>query len=191
MSTLAFVTAVLALLAAPGPTNTLMCLAGAAGGPGRVLRLLPAELLGYLSAILPIGWVGAHLLAQAPVAAAVLKVVAAAWVMTLAIRLWTPPAAAAGGGAVGFGSVFVTTLLNPKALVFGLVLLPPPGDPAFAARLGLFCLMVAGVALAWGTAGSLARIGGNLAGRMRAIHRIASVWLSAVAVGLVAGALGA
>jgi threonine/homoserine/homoserine lactone efflux protein len=191
MSTLAFVTAVLALLAAPGPTNTLMCLAGAAGGPRRVVRLLPAELLGYLAAIVPLAWLGSHVLDHVPLTAAVLKIAAAAWVMVLAVRLWTPPVAGAGRGAVGLRSVFVTTLLNPKALVFGLVLLPPPGDPAFAPRLGLFCLLVAAVAVAWGTAGSLARVGGDLAGRMRAIHRIASVWLSVVAAGLVAGVLGA
>lgn len=57
----AFLSAVLALLATPGPTNTLMALAGAEGGVGRVARLLPAELAGHLTTILPLVWLGGAL----------------------------------------------------------------------------------------------------------------------------------
>jgi hypothetical protein len=79
MSELAFLSAVLALLLAPGPTNTLMALAGAQAGFG----LLPVELLGYLTTILPLTWLGAPLLARWPVLATGLKVLAAAWVLWL------------------------------------------------------------------------------------------------------------
>jgi threonine/homoserine/homoserine lactone efflux protein len=92
MTLTAFLSAVLALLLAPGPTNTLMGLAGAQRGLRGVMRLLPAELFGYLTTILPLIYLGAEVLGQWPVAAVVLKIAAALWVMFLAINLWARPA---------------------------------------------------------------------------------------------------
>ncbi len=48
MSLEELVLALLVLLLTPGPTNTLMALAGAERGWTRALRLIPAELAGYL-----------------------------------------------------------------------------------------------------------------------------------------------
>jgi threonine/homoserine/homoserine lactone efflux protein len=178
----AFLFAVLALLLAPGPTNTLMAVAGAQGGVGRAARLLPAELGGYLAAILPLAIVGAEVLERFPAAGVALKLAAAIWVMLLALRLWGIGGAAAAA-QVGARRVFVTTLLNPKAVIFALILLPPPADPQFLPRLALFCLTVACVALLWGAAGALTQGGG----RIRVVERIASVWLALVSVTLVLG----
>ncbi len=88
MTTTTFISAVLALLLAPGPTNTLMGLAGAQRGLRGVARLLPAELFGYLTTILPLIYLGSEVLGRWPVAAVILKVAAALWVMFLAINLW-------------------------------------------------------------------------------------------------------
>lgn len=44
-----------------------------------------------------------------------------------------------------------STLLNPKALIFGLVLLP---DTAPVTGLAAFCLLVIGVALLWAGLGA-------------------------------------
>lgn len=178
-----------ALLLAPGPTNTLMGLAGARGGLPRVVRLLPAELAGYLTTILPLVWLGQGFLQHWPMAAVLLKLAAAAWVMVLALRLW----GAGDGGtkaAVTAGRVYVTTALNPKALVFGLVFLPGIADPAFATRLALFSIMVAAAAVLWGLAGRVLQARGG-ADRLRLIERVASVWLALVAVTLAAGAVSA
>lgn len=186
MTLAAFLLAVLGLLLAPGPTNTLMAVAGAQGGVGRVLRLLPAELAGYLTTILPLVWIGAELLARVPAASVVLTLAAAVWVMLLAVRLWGLPGAEEQG-QVTPRRVYVTTMLNPKALVFGLVLLPGPAEPEFLARLALFCLSVAGVALLWGAAGALTQVRGESAPRLRLVQRLASVWLGIVSVTLVLG----
>lgn len=188
MSITAFAYAVLALLLAPGPTNTLIGVAGAQGGMRRVLGILPFELAGYLVVILPLVAVGQSLLADWPIVSVAIKLAAAVWVMVLAIRLW-------GGGTAGEigtvtpGRVFLTTMLNPKALVFALVLLPPLHDAAFVARLGLFCSMVLGVALVWGLAGSLTQARQDGGGRLLLVQRIASVWLGFVSIMLVAGVL--
>lgn len=191
MTYAAFMTAALALLLAPGPTNTLMGVAGAQAGLGRVMRLLPAELLGYLTAILPLAWLGAGVLEQWPVAAILLKLAAALWVMVLAVRLWGLPGGGTEAGAVGVRRIYVTTLLNPKALIFGLILLPAPGNAQFLPKLALFCLMVAGVALIWGSAGRLTQLGDNGGRRLLVVQRLASGWLALVSVMLVAGVIRA
>lgn len=191
MTFLTFASAVLALLLAPGPTNTLMGLAGASEGPGRVLRLVPAELLGYLTTILPLTWLGAAYLAEWPAFAGILKVAAAVWVAFLAVRLWGRPESLAGPATVTARRVYVTTMLNPKALVFGLVLLPMPGDTQFLPRLAAFCLMVAAVAVTWGAFGAMTQAGSGGAGRLLFVQRLASAWLMVVAVTLVAGVVRA
>jgi threonine/homoserine/homoserine lactone efflux protein len=191
MSLVAFLSAVLALLIAPGPTNTLMGVAGAQAGLGRVVRLLPAELAGYLTTILPLVWLGAEMLARLPAASLVLKLMAAVWVMALAVRMWGLRSAGAVSRPVTARQVFVTTMLNPKALVFGLVLLPAPGQPDFAPRLALFCLMVCCVALLWGAAGALTQLGAGAERRLMLVQRIASLWLGVVALSLIANALQA
>jgi threonine/homoserine/homoserine lactone efflux protein len=184
MTLATFAAAVLGLLLAPGPSNTLMGLAGAQGGVLRVLRLLPAELAGYLAAILPLVLVGRQVLDPWPGLAAAVKVLAAAWVMALAVKLWRARGQGVGLHAIDARTVFVTTLLNPKALIFGLVLLPLAADPAFAGRLALFCVMVAAVALAWGAAGRLTQAGRGGASRLRLVQRVAAVWLASVSIGM-------
>jgi threonine/homoserine/homoserine lactone efflux protein len=84
--------------------------------------------------------------------------------------------------------VFITTMLNPKALIFGLVMLPGFGQAGFAPRLALFCGMVSGVAMLWGLGGTLARAGaGAGAERMVMVQRLAASWLAVVAVMLIGG----
>ena len=54
--------AVLLLLLTPGPTNSLMLVAGAERGWSGALRLIPAELAGYFLTVLPLTLAGAALL---------------------------------------------------------------------------------------------------------------------------------
>jgi threonine/homoserine/homoserine lactone efflux protein len=191
MTYFAFLSAGLALLLAPGPTNTLIGIAGARGGLGASARLLPAELAGYLTTILPLTWLGAELLARFPSASVALKVIAAIWVMALAVRLWRMPGDAQNGSGVSAGRVYLTTVLNPKALIFGLVLLPAPADSQFLPRLAMFCVMVLGVAMLWGGFGRLTQAGDGGGRRLLLVQRAASIWLAVVSVTLMTGVLRA
>ena len=191
MSLTAFVLAALALLLAPGPTNTLMAVAGAQRGLGHVLRLLPAEMLGYAITIGPLLWLGAPLLARWPALGAGLTLAAAAWVLVLAVRLWRPGPDGADMAGIDPRRVCLTTILNPKAAVFGLVLLPAPTSAGLALRLALFLLMVAGAALAWATLGALSRRGAGASQDPRLVQRIASAWLACIALTLIAKAVSA
>ena len=68
-----------------------MGIACARGRLARVARLLPAELAGYPTIILPLALLGGPLIAGFPAFAGGLKLAAAAWIMVLAIRQWRVP----------------------------------------------------------------------------------------------------
>jgi len=181
MTTFELSLAILALLVTPGPTNTLMFLAGAERGLTRALRLIPAELAGYLLTVVPLVLVGAPLLQEHPGARAVLALAAGFWVAVLALRLWRLPRAEEGRAAIGAASVFTTTLLNPKALIFGLVLLPHPEHAAV--NIANFAFQVVAVALLWQAGGAL--LGRSTGPRMPVLRRAASLWLGGLSVMLV------
>lgn len=184
---LAFV--ILALLLTPGPTNTLVALAGAERGWTRALPLIPAELCAYLATTLPLAVIGTRLFEASPLLGAAITLAASAWVAWLALSMWRLPARQDGRPEVTGRRVLVTTLLNPKALIFGLVLLPAEGM-RLAVNFGLFAVSVVGVAMAWAALGALLRRGEGDRGLSAGWRRAASVWLGALAVYLFGHAVG-
>jgi threonine/homoserine/homoserine lactone efflux protein len=166
---LAFLLSVVALLAVPGPTNTLLASAGGLYGVRRAVMLVPAEVAGYLLAIGLIGLVLRPLLAMYPQAATGLRVLAGIVLIALAIRLWRRSDIVlrpdgTHGTPIRAWHVFVTTLLNPKAAVFALGIIPHLGGST--PRLAL--PYVAGfVALLVVIASGWAMLGAQLQGRER------------------------
>lgn len=190
LSLAAFLLAAAALLAAPGPSNTLAGVAGMQDGLRRVVLLLPALVAGYLCAVLPLAWAGANLTRVWPALMPGIRLAAAAWVLWLAVGLWRAGPRGAHGGAVSAARLWLTTLLNPKALVVALALLPPPADPRFGLRLALFAAISAVVAFGWGAIGAATRTG-DAAGRLVGLQRLAAVWLLVVSAGLALSVLRA
>lgn len=174
--------AIAALLLTPGPTNTLVAVAAAERGFVRALRLIPAELAGYMAAVLPLVLAGPWLMDRVPGAATVITAAAALWVAVLAARLWHLPAPGAAP-TVTAGKLALTTFLNPKALVFGLVILP--GDD-LGPRLALFAGLIALVAALWAGLGTGAL---GATGRGTLIRRGAALWLGVLSVLLAARAI--
>ncbi|MDN3568112.1 lysine transporter LysE [Paeniroseomonas aquatica] len=159
-----FTLAVLAILGTPGPTNSLLATAGATAGMRRSLPLIAAEAAGYALAILTIGLVLGPVMAGAPLLATALRVAVGGYLLLLAVRLWRLGGATLATGAVVTPrQVFVTTLLNPKAIVFALGVLPFGAGPGVwpPYMLGFLLLLVA-VATAWIAAGAML---GGVAGR--------------------------
>lgn len=183
---LAFTLAVLALLATPGPTNTLMAAAGAQRGVGRSLPLLAGELGGYFIAITVwIELVGAAAASQ-PLVPVVAKFVAAAFLLWSAWKLW----ASAGHAGINqrgitLGRVFATTLINPKALVFAFAIFPHVGFLERLPYLGLFAGLVIATAMGWMALGTVAaRSSAGLLTSSR-VERITAVALAVFATLLV------
>ena len=160
MSLSAFALAVLLLLLTPGPTNTLLAVSGAARGLKASMPLIGAELAGYLTTIVPLVFLAAPLLADQPVASLAIKLASTLWVLLLAARLWTRPPSATEPGAIAAATVYGTTVLNPKALIIGLALIPPASLAAPETLvvpvpyLALFTLLVMFVATCWLSAGA-------------------------------------
>jgi threonine/homoserine/homoserine lactone efflux protein len=182
--------ACLALLMTPGPTNSLVLLAGAERGLAGAARLIPVELAGYLTTVVPLTLVGQSVLAAYPDLQLTVALLAAVWVAVLAVRLWRVRPEEGRALSVRPGALFVTTALNPKALIFGLVLLP--SADRVEANLALFAGLVVAVAFVWAGLGAALRGGGS--GQPRALfvlRRLASVVLAAMSVLLVLRGSGA
>jgi threonine/homoserine/homoserine lactone efflux protein len=157
MSIVEFTLSVLLLLATPGPTNTLMALGGYARGWARALPLIPGEITGYLTVIVPVATLAAPFFDAYPQATFWTKVAAGCWVLYLSHRLWTAHRTTDGAAAISTRQVFLTTTLNPKALIIALVIMPHAGLADLLPSLGLFSMLVLFAANGWILFGSLMR----------------------------------
>lgn len=181
-----FILAVLTLLGTPGPTNTLLATSGAAAGIRRSLPLLAGELAGYLLAVAVIRLVLGPVIHSFPVVGIVLKVAVVGYLGWVAYRLWTHDASLTGSRTVSWQNVFVTTLLNPKAIIFALSIIPSE-HPQLTWFFVAFAIAVPSVGLGWILVGSAI---GAASGEQNTgvVRRIASVALVGFA-GLIAASV--
>lgn len=126
-----FLAGTAALLVAPGPTNAVLFAAGAArcGLRSNVL-LIAAAIGGYLVSVSSLLVLAVPLLDVAPTLSLVLRGAICLYLLHLAVSLWRKSTAAAPIDVVSPRQVAVTTLLNPKALVVALALIPPSAAKA-------------------------------------------------------------
>ncbi|CDK97520.1 putative lysine exporter protein [Magnetospirillum gryphiswaldense MSR-1 v2] len=184
MEALSFSLAVLTLLAVPGPTNTLLAASGAALGWRRSLPLLLAEISGYILSISLLMAVLGPIIAAQPVLCAGLKLAAGGWIAWCGWRMWRQSAQTLAVLAVpvGFRQVFLTTLTNPKAVIFALAVFPPIPLAQQGPTLALFSLITIVVGASWIMLGALLA-------RAVAPRRVQA--MAALALGLFAVTLGA
>ena len=154
-----FALAVLAVLATPGPTNTLMAVAGATVGLRKGLRLIPAEVAGYLTSISLLIFIFQPVVAALPSAATVLRIGCGSYLAILAITIWRASNRDAGQTSlVSFQRVFITTLLNPKSLIFAFQIFPTGGIRLTLSFLGAFALICVAAATMWICIGATLRL---------------------------------
>ena len=105
---------------------------------------------------------------------------AALWVAWMAVTLWRRPAAGEATTAGLSGKkLFVTTLLNPKAFIIGLVLIPAQASQG--AALAMFFIVLVIAAAAWALLGS-ALYGDRAATGLSVLRRVCAAWLGLLAV---------
>jgi threonine/homoserine/homoserine lactone efflux protein len=177
-----YLLAAVALLAAPGPTNTLLATAGAVRGFGGSLRLIAAALAAYAMAIAAYRLALGPVIAAVPAAGAVLKIAVALYVAWLAVRMWRS-ATSIAAKPPGARDVFVATLLNPKGFVAALTLLPagPVAFPYFAG----FATVVVVASAGW------VMVGRGIAASLGDRHEHVIPRIAAVALGGFAGVIAA
>lgn len=180
MISIGFILGALALLAVPGPTNALMFVTGAQGGMSHALAAAGAATLGYLLAVTLLGGAIGPFLLGYPVVMSAIRLGAAGYLLVAAWRLWRTEASSIGRNriVVSPGAVFLTTLLNPKAVIVAFALMPE-GWTAQAGtaipHLVVLCGLVFGISTLWSLLGrflrgSLERSGaGKLTSRLSAV----------------------
>lgn len=187
----AFISAIIILLAVPGPTNTLLFLSGAERGFRKSLRLMIGESVGYLCTVVPLAVFAAPFFSSHPMAGSALKLVAATWVFFLAVKLWRRPKASAGAPSVTLGGIFVTTLLNPKGLVIGLTIMPGGSVYMIGPWIALFLCLLGSIACCWIGAGALAsRAAAGRFDPVRALSKVGSVLLAGFSIFMASSATG-
>lgn len=188
MPSLAFSLSLAALLFAPGPTNALLALAGGEAGAWRTLRLLPVVFAAYALTVVPLAVLGADLLQQEHTVRAGVSLVAALWVAWMAFALWRRPTAQATPPGVAHGvQLFITTLLNPKAFIIGLVLIP--GQASLSTALALFFVLLGAAAACWVVLGASLRT--RAANGLPLLRKLCAGWLGLLAVMLGSAAFSA
>lgn len=185
-SVVGFALGLLAILLVPGPTNTLLATSGATVGVARSLPLLLCELIGYETAIAVIRLLLVPLLSRLPSGVRLMQVLAATYLVALAVGLWRWKLAQATR-SVRAHHVLITTLLNPKAVLIALVLIPVSTQADWRYWLVL-TLMIPLFGTAWiGFGRLLSRSGSQELSAL--IPKAASVVLAAFAAILIVSAL--
>ena len=162
---LAFSLAVLALLATPGPTNTLLATSGAAAGLKRSLHLVGAEIVGYMFSITLLALVVGPIVRASHDLSVALRVGCALFLFYSAWKLWREGAAALTSDTpVSFRRVLIATALNPKAIVFAFVIVPHLAHGAAMAAMpymGALAAMIGLIGGAWIAGGAALRASAN------------------------------
>ncbi|MDO3525405.1 LysE family translocator [Ralstonia pseudosolanacearum] len=148
------------VLIMPGPTNTLLLSSGLKVGVRRTRRLVMAEALGYVIAISLWGFFLCSLAASRPWLLDAIKLLSSVYILYLAVKMWTKSRALqhVEAGPVGFRDVFVTTLMNPKALLFASTLFPLEAFRSatyFAWAMAVFLIVLAPIGIGWSYLGVL------------------------------------
>ncbi len=149
------------------------------------MPLLLGELAGYIVSILLIQFVLGPAMYRAPATALILRVAAGAYLMVLSFKLWITPFVLARA-VISLRQVLVTTLLNPKAFVFALVIIPF-ASPHAASYLSLFMATVPVIGSVWITFGTF--LGRHTEPRyLKVLPKAASVILALISAILIGSA---
>lgn len=194
MVSTAFLAGLVALLVTPGPTNTLLLVAGATGAPRAAPWLLGAEALAYLMAVTLLGFALQPLIAAEPGLALGLQFLAALYLLHAAWRMWRRPLSLAASQAspVTPRMIATTTLLNPKTLIIAFGLMPAGWNmqaPVALAHLALLAIMVPLIGGIWFLAGQLGAMKASPRTTQAIVPRFSALILTGFAVLLARSAL--
>jgi len=165
-----FATTVLGLLSTPGPSNSLLATAGASVGIRKAWSLIAAEVVAYLLTVLVLHFILGPVLAGSPKAAWLVKLGVTVYLLWLAFKIATSRDAPDTAPLTEW-DVFITTMLNPKAIIFAFIIIPfdSPMSLGYVVAFGV-SIILAGTA--WVTCGAACGRVAKLTGRSRLIPRI-------------------
>jgi len=147
---------------------------------------LIAEAAGYSIAILVVGLLLGRFVSMIPSARPILSIAVASYLCAIALKLWRGDSVQTTG-TVTWSNVFMTTLLNPKVLIFALVIIPLD-EPDARHYMAAFLAILIPVGLSWIAFGAAARkiVNHRL---IQLVPKVASIALVGFAVLLVGSSL--
>jgi len=121
-----FIGLVATILLTPGPTNTLLASSGVQVGLRKSVKLIPAEVLGYVISISAWGMLIGKVSSTLPMLPPILKLLSACYIIFLAIKLehTANQEVELNQPTIRARELFFATLLNPKALLFASAIFP-------------------------------------------------------------------
>jgi threonine/homoserine/homoserine lactone efflux protein len=186
MNLLAFSFALFALLILPGPTNTVLVMSAQGLKLQRALALLATVAVAYMTIVVPVFVLAGPLLHDHATVGKGVKLLSAAWVLYLAARLWSAGPEPTGS-SISLAALFVTTVLNPKAIVIGLTLIPSADSLPPVVSISTLAFIVLATSTIWLTAGHLILCQGPRAQMLA--QRFGSAVLLIFSIALTASAL--
>lgn len=147
--------ALIMILIIPGPTNALLASASKHDGILSALKLIPAQVLGYVYAM-GLWWLFiASTKNLSPYLAQIMHTLASFYIIWLAVKLWKTQQISAfskKNSEIKAKKIFYTALKNPKALLFTIGIFPTQtwtdGD-AYLFSMVLFCIALIPASLLW------------------------------------------
>ncbi|ENU92587.1 hypothetical protein F971_01570 [Acinetobacter vivianii] len=155
-----FIGLVITILLTPGPTNTLLASSGIQVGLRKSLLLIPAEAVGYIIAITAWGMLIGKVSATLPLLPTFLKLLSAAYIIFLAIKLWRTANqdVVLNQPTIRPKELLCATLLNPKALLFASAIFPAAAwksQDIYMAHMSTFVGLILPIALFWISVGAM------------------------------------
>ncbi|EKU55059.1 efflux protein, LysE family [Acinetobacter sp. WC-323] len=155
-----FIGLVITILLTPGPTNTLLASSGIQVGLRKSLLLIPAEAVGYIIAITAWGMLIGKVSATFPLLPTFLKLLSAAYIIFLAIKLWRTANqdVVLNQPTIRPKELLCATLLNPKALLFASAIFPAAAwksQDIYLVHMGTFVALILPIALFWISVGAM------------------------------------
>ncbi len=147
MHLLPFAAGVFTLLILPGPTNTVLAMASQGLTFGRAAALLVTVLTAYLAIVVPASALAGSFFRDHPLVSQGVKLLSATWVLYLALRLWSIGSSQVE--AVSPRQLAVTTLLNPKALIIAVTMVPPTAEVPATESIAILASVVLAVSSIW------------------------------------------
>lgn len=155
-----FIGLVATILLTPGPTNTLLASSGVQVGLRKSVKLIPAEVLGYVISISAWGMLIGKVSTTLPLLPPILKLLSACYIVFLAIKLWhtANQEIELNQPTIRTRELFCATLLNPKALLFASAIFPVAAWSDFhiyLIHMMAYLALITPIALFWIFLGSL------------------------------------
>ena len=184
-----FVLGIIIVLIMPGPTNTLLAAAGLRQGVKRAVPLAGAELAGYVVSISVWGGFLAHAAHSVSWPPLLVRIASCLYIAYLAVRMWRTAVAfqASTQTAIGPRTLFVATLLNPKAILFAGTIFPAAAFadvPAYLSAMGIFAALLLPIGLVWIAFGAALGSGRLIWISTEGVQRFASIVLGAFSISL-------